>query len=180
MDNDGDGDIIVGHDDGFISWVERSSDNLTGINSFNLGGVTDLALGDAGHGGGNIFVARPDGSVIWVEADPLNQNLHAIATLDLVPILPFGASLSAIDVGDLNSNGNLGIVVGVDENGMSGRVLWIEVQGTFIVTLDPNFNLGSPVVDMKIGDVAIPTLLDGDLDGDGFVGIADLNLVLGN
>jgi VCBS repeat protein/PEP-CTERM motif-containing protein len=181
MDNDADGDIIVGRDDGFISWVERNGNNLTGINTFNAGGVIDLALGDAdGDENGDIFIARPNGSVLWVEASALNQNFGAIATLDLIPILPFGATLTAIDVGDLNGNGNLDIVVGVDENGLSGRLLWLEVQGTSIVTLDPNFNLGSPVVDLKIGDVAISNLLVGDLDGDGFVGIADLNIVLSN
>ncbi len=181
MDNDADGDIIVGRNDGWISWVERNGNNLTGINTFNAGGVVDLALGDAGNGGGgDVFIARPDGTVLWVEANPVSQNFSEIATLDLVPLIPFGATLTSIDVGDLNANGNLDIVVGLDENGIGGGIAWLEVQGTSIVALDPYFNLGSPVVDLKIGDVAIPTVLVGDLDGDGFVGIADLNLVLGN
>jgi PEP-CTERM motif len=181
MDNDADGDVIVGRDDGFISWVERNGNNLTGINTFNAGGVTDLALGDAdGDANGDVFIARPNGTVLWVEASAANQNFGAVATLDLVPLIPFGATLTSIDVGDLNANGNLDIVVGLDENGIGGGIAWLEVQGTSIVSLDPYFNLGSPVVDLKIGDVAVASVLVGDLDGDGFVGIADLNLVLGN
>jgi len=179
MDNDADGDVIVGRDDGFISWVERSGNSLTGINSFNAGGVNDLALGDAdGDENGDIFIARPDGTVLWVEASAANQNFSAVTASPLIAGL--GASLTSIDVGDLNGNGMLDIVVGVDDNGVGGSLAWLEVQGSSLVVLDPFFNLGSPVVDLKIGDRAIPTILTGDLNGDGFVGIDDLNLVLGN
>jgi hypothetical protein len=179
MDNDGDGDIITGRDDGWISWTERSGNTLTGINSFNAGGVNDLALGDAdGDENGDIFIARPDGTVLWVEASALNQNFSAVATSPLLAGL--GASLTSIDVGDLNGNGMLDVVVGVDDGGIGGSLAWLEVQGSSLVVLDSFFNLGSPVVDLKIADRAIPTVLIGDLDSDGFVGIADLNLVLGN
>jgi len=179
MDNDSDGDIIAGRDDGWISWVERSGNNLTGINSFNAGSVVDLALGDGdGDENGDIFIARSDGTVLWVEASALNQNFGAIDTSPLLTGL--GASLTSIDVGDLNGNGMLDIVVGVDDGGIGGSLAWLEVQGSSLVVLDPFFNLGSPVVDLKIADRAIPTVLIGDLNSDGFVGIDDLNLVLGN
>ncbi|MEZ6191086.1 MAG: PEP-CTERM sorting domain-containing protein [Phycisphaerales bacterium] len=179
LDNDSDGDIVVGRDDGWISWVERSGDNLTGINSFNAGGVNDLAVGDAGNGGGgDVFIARPDGTVLWVRPTRLIRTSVAIATSPLLAGL--GASITAIDIGDLNGNGMLDIVVGINDNDFGGSLAWLEVQGTSLVVLDPFFNLGSPVVDLKIGDRAVPSVLVGDLDGDGFVGITDLNIVLGN
>jgi hypothetical protein len=128
LDGDGDGDIVVGRVDGTIFYGERSGNALTSgvaAPSFNLGSIADLALGDAtGDGLDEIIVAQstPGGSVFILDQNGLGISSIAGA----FQAAPAGVSIVALDVGYLDGDALLDIVVGRDD----GNIVWMEANAT--------------------------------------------------
>ncbi len=154
LDGDADGDIVVGRADGFITYVERSGNNLTSgvaAPSFNLGSIADLALGDAdGDGLDEIIVAQSvNGGSVFI----LNQNGSGISSIAgaFTGVGPID-SITSLDVGDLDGNGQLDIIIGRTD----GIVLWLEAaaDGTSISSV-ASFNVGSSIVDLRVASATV-------------------------
>ncbi len=154
LDGDADGDIVVGRADGVVTYVERSGNNLTSgvaAPSFNLGSIADLALGDAdGDGLDEIIVAQSvNGGSVFI----LNQNGSGISSIAgaFTGVGPID-SITSLDVGDLDGNGQLDIIIGRTD----GIVLWLEAaaDGTSISSV-ASFNVGSSIVDLRVASATV-------------------------
>ncbi len=160
LDNDGDGDIVIGRQDGFISWAERSGTSLTSGGglanpSFNVGSVADLALADVnGDGEDEIIGAQSalGGGVFILDHNGASINLISNVFTAVGP----GASITALDVGDIDADGLLDIVVGRSD----GFVTWMEVSNNGLtISGVTSFNVGSAVTDLRIASVPEPASL---------------------
>lgn len=76
-------------------------------------------------------------------------------------------SVLGMNFGDLNAGWSLG------DFDLSGLIDWDDVDALELNYADPNISFMQALLDAGL-------LIEGDLDGDGFVGIDDLNLVLSN
>jgi len=160
LDNDGDGDIVIGRQDGFISWAERSGNSITSGGglanpSFNVGSVADLALADVnGDGEQEIIGAQSAlGGGVFI----LDHNGASISLIsNLFTAVGPGASITALDVGDIDADGMLDIVVGRSD----GFVTWMEVSNNGLtISGVTSFNVGSAVTDLRIASVPEPASL---------------------
>lgn len=154
LDNDANGDIVVGRADGRVTLVERSGDSLTSQdsnNNYNVGSIADLALADVnGDGEDEVILAQSanGGSVMILDNPGAGftriSNMHQAVGND--------HSITALDVGDLDGDEFLDIVIGRSD----GWMHWMEVSnnGTTIGGVQ-NYNIGSAIVDLRIAS-AIP------------------------
>ena len=190
----GDGDlqgideVFVGRDDGWITWASwnqsQSSPQITACPNcnYNAGGVVDLAFenvltGDLnGDTSGDLFVVRPDGELLWLKTDAFNLNIQSQDQITAGAGL--GTSLTSVDAGDFDGDGNIDIIVGRSTaGGTSGNVGWYEVLETSpdifeIVLQQEMFNLGAAVLDLQIiapeASASVDSAdFDVDLDVDG-------------
>ena len=153
MDGDADGDIVIGRADGFLTYAERSGNNITsGIAapSTNMGSISDLALGDAdGDGLDEIIVAQAgNNGFLFV----VNQNGSGLSAIASTQVTGANNAITSLDVGDLDGDGLLDVVVGRDD----GYIQWLEISadGTSI-SGGPTFNLGSAVVDLRVASATL-------------------------
>ena len=153
LDNDGDGDIVIGRVDGFITYAERSGNSITSgvpAASTNLGSVADLALGDVNGDGEQEIIAVQAGNSAFLFV--LDHNGSGISSIGNTQVGGGSNLITALDVGDLDGDAFLDVVVGRDD----GTISWLEItnNGTTISGI-ADFNIGSPVVDLRIAS-AVP------------------------
>ncbi|MEZ6190827.1 MAG: autotransporter-associated beta strand repeat-containing protein [Phycisphaerales bacterium] len=131
------------------------------VGGLTLNGGSMFAVGLIGDGG----VAGTDFDLLDVTG---NASLGGSLSIEL-----FNAFLP--DASDTFTVLNANTLSGAFENVADGGRLLVEGgEGSFLVSYDGTTNA------VLLSDfIAGPILLEGDLNGDGFVGIADLNIVLG-
>ncbi len=168
----------------------------------SLGGVTQTLMGsfpDADPAFGHLFLvglARynlrevlPGNGVGAVVATQEKTSFGLVDSLAYDTGLPGAPATRVYNSANLNPQG---ISVGwvdlyssilpsqwIDATGLADGEYWLEViidPHNFVQETDDTNNTTRVLVNLTVPDVSIP----GDLDGDGFVGINDLNLVLGN
>lgn len=150
LDNNGDGDIVAGRADGRVTLIQRSGNNITGHpsnNNFNVGSIADLALADVnGDGDDEIILAQGGtGGSVMVLDDPgtgftrISQNWYQAVGND--------HSITALDVGDLDGDEFLDVVVGRSD----GWIHWMEItNGGATIGGVQNYNMGDAITDLRI------------------------------
>jgi len=166
MGDGGHADVIVGRDDGFITWAYKSPgfDAITAYHSTNQGDVTALAMGNFdGDADGDVLVAKQGAlSLNWTERSSIN-TLSGVDNFNVSP-----ANSIAIGNGDGDLLGIDEVFVGRDD----GWVTWAFWNGENSppgfppkITACPlcNFNTGGV---SGVIDLAFENVLTGDLSGD--------------
>ena len=153
MDGDANGDIVIGRLDGYLTYAERSGSTITsGIAApnTNMGSISDLALGDADGDGLDEIIVAQAGNNAFLHV--INQNGSGLSSIASTQVTGANNAITSLDVGDLDGDGLLDIVVGRDD----GYIQWLEISadGTSI-SGGPTYNLGSAIVDLRVAS-AIP------------------------
>ncbi|MHB9071277.1 MAG: FG-GAP repeat domain-containing protein [Sedimentisphaerales bacterium] len=142
------GSILVGQSDGYVTWVKRAGNSLTGIASLYMTDMNEIAVGDIdGDGNGDVLVANTDGYVRWVE-----RNGTGFADRAAIYTSP----ATTIDIGDMDGDLN-GDFIASRSDGYSfwGERSDNDLAGIAAVASNPRF--------AKIGNI------DGDSNGDVWV-----------
>ena len=97
--------------------------------------------------------APTEGRLLWLKTDAFNLNIQ---TQDVFTIpLGLGTTLTSIDAGDFDNDGDVDVIVGKsDGGGASGSVGWYEISdpggGYQILEREDFFNVGGEVLDLQL------------------------------
>jgi PEP-CTERM motif len=198
----GDLNIVLGNWNAGTPPVAPGPDLLSDFSNFNLSGTyvqwdagtftsgaTDFTVQANDFGGGFFNLAAPlDATGETTLEIKLDVNVGNVAgAFNIVLIDADGTervfNVSGLTVGD-NQTLLVDLIDFVQDNAV-GSVPGLDLSAITVFHIQGTFGNGDPglAMDLTFDNLALipggAVLLDGDINGDGFVGIADLNIVLG-
>ena len=150
-------DVVVGRDDGNITWSLKANgvDTITANHTFNEGTVSAVAIGNFdGDANGDVLVAKPSGLHLnWAERNA-GDTLSGIDNFEI-------AAANSIAIGDADDDGDDDVFVGRDD-GWITWASWNESMSPPKITACAlcNFNAGG------VADLAYANVITGDDNDD--------------